>query len=132
MATPLLAQKPAKASPESGVAALAGTWIGTVTVPLGDSAIVAPVSYTFVTGANGMSGNAMVPGQGSGTISNVIRTGSRIQFRVTVTSVTSPGASPTAPRLLEHDAKLGADGALEGLVNMDGQPMAKFKVAQKK
>lgn len=130
IAVPALSQKPA-AKP-AGTASLAGSWVGTVTVPLGDSAIVAPVTYTFVAGADGLGGSALVPGQGAGTISNVVRTGTRVQFRVTVTSVAAPGAAQAAARKLEHDATLGADGTLEGLVNLDGLPMAKFKVAPKK
>jgi hypothetical protein len=52
----------------------------------------------------------------------VVRTGSRLRFRV------------TAPegRLLEHDGTFGADGALEGMVNMDNLPVAKFRIAPKK
>ena len=63
----------------------------------------------------------MVPGQGSGPISNFVQTGSRIQFRV------------TAPegKLLEHDGTLGADGSIEGMVNLDNAPIAKFKIAPK-
>ena len=38
------------------------TWVGSVTVPFGDSSIVAPVSYTFVTAPSGLGGTAMVPG----------------------------------------------------------------------
>ena len=131
LATPALAQKPAA---EPSAAALVGTWVGSVTVPFGDSSIVAPVSYTFVTAPSGLGGTAMVPGQGSGTISNVVRTGARVQFRVTVAAATAAaaGATSTGPKLLEHDAKLGADGALEGLVNLAGQPVAKFKITPKK
>jgi hypothetical protein len=63
-----------------------------------------------------------VPGQGTGPISNVVVTGKRVRFRV------------TAPegRLLEHDGTFGADGSIEGMVNMDGQPIAKFKIAPRK
>jgi hypothetical protein len=44
-----------------------------------------------------------------------------VQFRV------------TAPegKLLEHDGKLGADGAIEGLVNLDKLPVAKFRIVAK-
>ena len=59
LATPALAQKPAA---EPSAAALVGTWVGSVTVPFGDSSIVAPVSYTFVTVPSGLGGTAMVPG----------------------------------------------------------------------
>ena len=63
----------------------------------------------------------MVPGQGTGPISNVVRDGQRVQFRV------------TAPegRLLEHDGKFTADGAIEGMVQLDNQPVAKFRIVMK-
>jgi hypothetical protein len=67
----------------------------------------------------------MIPGQGSGPISNVVRSGSTIRFRVTVTQAEKQG-------LLEHDAKVGADGAIEGMVNLDNKPIAKFRVVQSK
>ncbi|MCC6244640.1 MAG: hypothetical protein IT353_17480 [Gemmatimonadaceae bacterium] len=101
--------------------ALAGVWTGTATVPLPDSAIVVPVIYTFTQSGTTIGGTAVVPGQGSGAISNVTRSGARLQFRV------------TAPenRLLEHDGTFAADGSLEGMVNMNNQPVAKFKIAPK-
>lgn len=100
---------------------LVGTWTGTATVPLPDSSIVVPVIYTFTQTGSTIGGTAIVPGQGSGAISNVSRDGTRLQFRV------------TAPegRLLEHDGKMAADGTIEGVVNMDNQPLAKFKIAPK-
>jgi len=109
--------------PAASVAApsLIGAWSGTATVPLPDSAVVVPVFYTFTQTGAIVGGSAMVPGQGSGPISNVVRDGARIQFRVT---------APEA-RLLEHDGKFGADGAIEGLVNMNNQPVAKFRIAPK-
>jgi hypothetical protein len=96
---------------------LVGTWTGTATVPLPDSSIVVRDLQLWRL----VPGTAIVPGQGSGTISNVSRDGARLQFRV------------TAPegRLLEHDGKFGADGSVEGVVNMDNQPIAKFKIAPK-
>jgi hypothetical protein len=98
---------------------IVGTWSGRATVPLGDSTIVVPVSYTFTQTGTTIGGTAMVPGQGSGPIGNVVRDGSRLRFRV------------TAPegKLLEHDGTLGADGAIEGMVNLDNQPVAKFRIA---
>jgi hypothetical protein len=126
-AAPLAAQgKATKAklkAPAANVAApsLVGAWSGTATVPLPDSAVVVPVFYTFTQTGTTIGGSAMVPGQGSGPISNVVRDGARIQFRVT---------APEA-RLLEHDGKFGADGAIEGLVNMNNQPVAKFRIAPK-
>jgi hypothetical protein len=126
LAAPATAQKPAASKPDTTAAALVGTWSGNVTVPFGDSTIVAPVTYAFVKGPSGLAGTAAVPGQGSGTISNVVRTGARVQFRVTVTP--APGAPAAPPRKMEHDATLGPDGTLDGLVSLDGQPMAKFKV----
>ena len=122
-ATPLAAQRSAKPKAPTPAAApsLVGTWTGTATVPLADSAIVVPVFYTFTQTAGTIGGTAMVPGQGAGTISNVTRDGTRLQFRVTATE----------GRLLEHDGKFGADGALEGLVNMDNLPVAKFRIVLK-
>ena len=101
--------------------ALAGAWSGTATVPLPDSALVVPVFYTFTQTGDAIGGTAMVPGQGSGPISNVVRTGARVQFRV------------TAPegKLLEHDGTFGADGAIEGMVSLDKQPVAKFRITPK-
>jgi len=43
--------------------ALVGVWSGTASVPLGDSTIVVPVTYTFAAGAT-PAGMAVVPGQG--------------------------------------------------------------------
>ncbi len=122
-ATPLAAQRSAKPKAPTPAAApsLVGTWTGTATVSLADSLIVVPVFYTFTQTAGTIGGTAMVPGQGTGTISNVTRDGTRLQFRVT----------PTEGRLLEHDGKFGADGALEGFVNMDNLPVAKFRIVLK-
>ena len=52
----------------------------------------------------------------------VVLTGKQVRFRV------------TAPegRRLEHDGTFGADGSIEGMVNMDNQPIAKFKIAPRK
>jgi hypothetical protein len=113
--------KAAKSSAASPSPSLVGTWTGTATVPLPDSSIVVPVIYTFTQTGSTIGGTAIVPGQGSGAISNVARDGARLQFRV------------TAPegRLLEHDGKVAADGTIEGVVNMDNQPLAKFKIAPK-
>ena len=128
-AVPLVAQSSAKAtasqaktaakSPSKSTApSMLGSWSGKATVPLPDSAIVVPVFYTFTETAGAMGGTAMVPGQGSGPISNVVRTGNRVQFRV------------TAPegRLLEHDGTFGPDGAIEGMVQMNKQPLATFRI----
>ena len=98
-----------------------GAWAGTATVPLKDSTLVVPVMYTFTESSGTIGGMAMVPGQGSGAISNFVRDGARVQFRV------------TAPegKLLEHDGKVGSDGAIEGMVNLDKLPIAKFRITQK-
>ncbi len=135
LAAPAAAQQKKTAPPPPPTAAsMVGTWAGTVTVPFGDSSIVAPVTYTFVAASGGVGGTAMVSGQGSGTISNLVRTGARVQFRVTVAATTAAaaGATSAGPKVLEHDATLGADGALDGLVNLGGQPVAKFKITPKK
>ena len=124
IAEPASAQPAAKSAKTAKAAmpTLVGTWTGTATVPLPDSSIVVPVIYNFTQATGAIGGTAIVPGQGSGTISNVSRDGARLQFRV------------TAPegRLLEHDGKFGADGSVEGVVNMDNQPIAKFKIAPKR
>jgi hypothetical protein len=139
ISAPALAQSAPKAKPgstaskSSSAAALkpiAGTWVGTATVPMPDTSIVVPVFYTFVDGPDGVTGSAMVPGQGNGPISNVVRSGDNIRFRVTVKQTTKEGVEKTA--LLEHDAKLAADGAIEGMVNFENKPVAKIRIMQNK
>ena len=123
VAAPLAAQgKSVKAAAAAASPALLGGWSGTATVPLPDSVIVVPVLYTFTQSGTTISGQAMVPGQGTGPISNVVLTGKQVRFRV------------TAPegKLLEHDGTFGADGTIEGMVNMDKQPIAKFRIAPRK
>ena len=121
-AAPLAAQSKSVKAVTAPAPVLIGGWTGTATVPLPDSVIVVPVLYTFTQMGTAISGQAMVPGQGTGPISNVVLTGKQVRFRV------------TAPegRLLEHDGKFGADGSIEGMVNMDNQPIAKFKIAPRK
>ena len=123
-AHPIAAQrKPAApAAVPATTPVLVGGWTGTATVPLPDSVIVVPVLYTFTRAGTTISGQAMVPGQGTGPISNVVLTGKQVRFRV------------TAPegKLLEHDGKFGADGSIEGMVNMDHQPIAKFRIVRRK
>ena len=121
-AAPLAAQSKAVQAITAPAPVLIGGWSGTATVPLPDSVIVVPVLYTFTQSGTTIAGQAMVPGQGTGPISNVVLTGKQVRFRV------------TAPegRLLEHDGKFGADGSIEGMVNMDNQPIAKFKIAPRK
>ena len=117
------ATKAAKTTQASAVAKqpkLVGTWTGTATVPLADSSIVVPVTYTFTESAAGIAGTAMVPGQGMGPISNVVRDGSQVKFRVTVEK-----------NILEHDGKIASDGTFEGMVNMNNLPVAKFKIKAK-
>jgi hypothetical protein len=122
---PLLAQRRAKAPvapPAAALPAIAGVWSGTATVPLGDSTVVVPVTYTFAQNGQLITGTAVVPGRRSGPIANVVREGKRLRFRVT-----------TAPegKLLEHDGTFVADGAVEGMVNMDNLPVAKFRIVQR-
>ena len=122
--SPVEAQSKAKKKKPPAVAAaqsIVGAWAGTATVPLKDSTIVVPVLYTFTESSGAIGGMAKVPGQGSGAISNYARTGARVQFRV------------TAPegKLLEHDGNVGSDGAIEGMVNLDKLPIAKFRITQK-
>lgn len=120
---PLAAQAKAAKKTSAVVAkpSIVGAWAGTATVPLKDSTIVVPVLYNFTESAGTIGGMAMVPGQGQGAISNFVRTGAHVQFRV------------TAPegKLLEHDGQVGTDGAIEGLVNLDKLPIAKFRITQK-
>lgn len=126
VALPLAGQRKAKAKalPTAAAAesALVGTWSGSATVPLGDSTIVVPVTYIFTQTGPTVGGTAMVPGQGSGPIGNVVRDGSRLRFRV------------TAPegKLLEHDGQLSGDGVIEGMVNMNNQPVARFRISPRK
>jgi hypothetical protein len=108
-----------RSAPAKGGEGIAGSYAGTATVQLGDSTIVVPVSYVFTGNAPAISGTAMVPGQGTGTISNVLRNGPRLRFRVTAGE----------GKLLEHDGTVGANGTIEGFVNLDGLPVAKFRVA---
>jgi hypothetical protein len=107
----------AKAAPTPSTSTITGSYAGTATVPLGDSTIVVPVSYTFAPG--GASGTAIVPGQGSGAISNVVRTGNRLRFRVTA------GEN----KQLEHDGTVTTDGRIEGFVNLENKPVARFRIA---
>lgn len=119
---PAGAQGTAKAKAASASPPLVGTWSGTASVPLGDSTIVVPVTYTFLQSGGAITGTALVPGQGSGPIANVVREGPRVRFRV------------TAPegKILEHDGTMRADGAIEGLVNLDNLPVAKFRISPKR
>ncbi len=125
-AAPLVAQPKAKAKAatdaKSATPMLVGAWMGTATVPLKDSSIVVPVFYTFTQTGTTIGGTAMVPGQGSGPIANVVQTGTHVAFRV------------TAPegKLLEHDGAFTKDGGIEGMVSLDKLPIAKFKIAPKK
>jgi hypothetical protein len=119
-AAPVSAQrKSVAAAAAAATPAIVGIWSGTATVPLGDSTVVVPVTYTFAQTGATISGTAVVPGQRSGPIANVVRDGRRLRFRV------------TAPegKLLEHDGTFGTDGAIEGMVNMDNLPVAKFRIA---
>ncbi len=123
LSTPIAAQPKAKRNSSATVTApsLVGTWTGTAKVAIGDSTIVVPVIYTFTETAGTVGGSAVVPGQATGSVSNVTRDGKRVQFRVT----------PKEGKPLEHDATVAADGALEGTVNMDGKPVATFRITAK-
>jgi hypothetical protein len=118
VASPLAAQ-PAKGAAKAKSQDITGSYAGTAMVPLGDSTIVVPVSYLFTGAAPAIGGTAMVPGQGTGNISHVVRDGQKLRFRV------------TAPenKLLEHDGVIAANGSIEGFVNLDNKPVAKFKIA---
>jgi ABC-type phosphate transport system substrate-binding protein len=135
-ASPAAAQKApagkpsgARATPAAAAPSLLGQWAGTVTVQLGDSTITAPVFYTFAESGGATTGTAMVPGQGTGPISNVVRSGAGVKFRVTAKQG-EPGKETL--RHLEHDGAIGADGAMAGMVTLDGKPVAKFRIMPKK
>lgn len=115
------AQAP-KDTKNTDVTTLLGAWSGTATIPLGDSTIVVPVTYNFAQTNGVLAGVAMVPGQGSGPIGKVVKDGDRIRFVV------------TAPenRLLEHDGTLSASRVIEGMVNLDNKPIAKFRITPAK
>jgi hypothetical protein len=108
-----------KGSASKPAEAITGSYAGTATVQLGDSTIVVPVSYQFTGTAPAITGTAMVPGQGTGAISHVVRQGTTLRFRVTAGE----------GKLLEHNGTIAANGAIEGFVNLDGQPVAKFRIA---
>jgi hypothetical protein len=113
------AKAPAAAKGQAAAGAISGSYAGTATVPLGDSTLVVPVSYQFSGTAPAITGMAIVPGQGTGAISNVVRDGKKLRFRVTAAE----------NRMLEHDGIIAADGSIEGFVNLDNKPVAKFKIA---
>ena len=125
---PLQAQEKAARSKPSvtDTMSLVGTWNGKATVPLGDSTIVVPVSYTFTQSGSSISGSAMVPGQGAGQISNVVREGARVRFRVTIAAALGGGET----RLLDHDGTISASKDLEGTVNYNEKPVATFKISR--
>jgi hypothetical protein len=112
------AGQPRVAAPAK-VDGISGSYAGTATVPLGDSTLVVPVSYLFKGTAPAVTGTAVVPGQGTGTISQVVRDGAKVRFRVTAGE----------GKHLEHDGVVAANGAIEGFVNLDGKPVAKFRIA---
>ncbi len=138
LSSPAMAQPAAKpAERGAGALWLVGNWQGTASVPLKDSTITVPVLYTFTQTGTTMGGTAMVPGQGSGPISNVVVTGKQVRFRVTATPLPTkpvagkPAPPPPTPQLLEHEGTFLGDGAIEGLVNLDKQPIAKFRILPK-
>jgi hypothetical protein len=113
------AKAPAAGKEQAAAGAISGSYAGTATVPLGDSTLVVPVSYQFSGSAPAITGMAIVPGQGTGAISNVVRDGKKLRFRVTAAE----------NRMLEHDGIIAADGSIEGFVNLENKPVAKFKIA---
>jgi len=133
VSAPLAAQGMKTAAPS-----IVGPWQGTASVPLKDSTITVPVLYSFTQTGTVIGGSAMVPGQGAGPISNVVIDGKKVRFRVTATAAPAkpvPGKpAPVAPKPseLEHDGAFTADGAIEGFVNLDKQPVAKFRIMPSK
>lgn len=117
---------------------LVGKWSGTASVPLGDSTITVPVLYSFEQIGGAIGGSAMVPGQGQGPISAVTVSGTKVRFTVTATANPAkpvpgkPAPPPPTPKALEHDGAFTADGAIEGFVNLDKQPVAKFRITPSK
>lgn len=124
-ALPVRAQAQAKSSSpaaaKSDTTPLIGTWMGLVTVSINDTTLQVPVSYTFTQTSSGIAGTAVVPGQGQGAINSVEREGSRVRFRVTVTT-------NDATRQLHHEGTLNGT-TFEGAVHMDAQLVAKFKLS---
>jgi hypothetical protein len=137
-ASPAAAAAQPKAAEKGAPApSLVGSWQGTASVPLKDSTITVPVLYTFTQSGATIGGIATVPGQGSGPISNVVVSGKKVTFRVTATPLPTkpvpgkPAPPPPTPKELEHDGAFTADGAIEGFVNLDKQPIAKFRIVAK-
>ena len=110
-----------KQATEKSPPPIVGTWSGSATVTFGDSTLVVPVVYTFTQDGAAIGGTAMVPGQGNGPISDVVRTGSQLTFRV---------GAPEG-KVLEHEGGFTADGAIEGTVTLDKLPVAKFRITSK-
>ena len=117
-----LVATPLRAQTKEASKSIVGTWGGTATIPLKDSSIVVPVVYTFTRGGTAIGGTAMVPGQGAGPISDVVQNGDRLSFNV----------SAPEGKVLEHDGAFMSDGAIEGMVHLDKQPVAKFRITPKK
>lgn len=126
------------AAKATAVPSLVGKWAGTASVPLGDSTITVQVFYSFEQNGAAIGGSAMVPGQGQGPISAVVVSGTKVRFTVTATANPAkpvpgkPAPPPPTPKALEHDGAFTADGAIEGFVNLDKQPVAKFRIAPSK
>ncbi len=118
-ASPRAGAGKSKAGAPATANGLTGSYAGMATVPLGDSTLVVPVRYVFTGVAPAITGTALVPGQGSGTISQVVRDGAKVRFRV----IAGEG------KLLEHDGVVAANGSIEGVVNLDGKPVATFRIA---
>ena len=128
IAAPLGAQSKPSARSVADTTTLTGTWNGKATVPLGDSTIVVPVAYTFTLAGGTIAGNAVVPGQGMGQISNVVREGARVRFRVTLTADAGGGEV----RQLEHDGTINATREMEGMVSYNEKPIASFRISPAK
>ncbi len=109
---------------------LIGSWNGTASIPLGDSTVNVPIVYTFTSANGSISGTATVPGMGTGKISNIVPNGSRISFRLTVPAsiAASAGATGQGDRQLDHEGTLSADGTIDGMINYDAKPVAKFRI----
>jgi len=125
----VLVAMPSNASAQGGTArttqqpaqpSLIGTWIGTATIPLPDSALVVPVTYTFTQGPQGITGTAFVPGQGTGPISAVVRDSTKIRFKL-----------ETPQGIVDHEGTFQADGSIKGMIYLDKQPVAEFRITKR-
>jgi len=131
-APPAAKAAPATKAGQAALAALVGTWTGTASIPLKDTSLVLPVTYTFTEGPTGITGTGFVPGQGGGPITGIVRDSTHIRFTVTATQTPARGAPPPVPSVLEHEGTVLKDGSMEGMINLNKLPVAKFVIRKQK